>query len=72
MGIEAVRKASGEFAQKQKEGTKYDQKNYIRKREGIEQVPNDLRFRAVSYLPSKGTDDYDDSVFLWFLQRFRK
>ena len=41
----------------------FAQKNYIRKREGPQQVPIDLRSQAVSYSPLGETDDFEDSDF---------
>ena len=58
------------FVGRQKAGMESAQKNYIRKRDEIKQVVNDLGFRRDSISPVKETGDFDDSDFYGFCSDF--
>ena len=64
--IGKIRNALGEFAQQQKEGRKFAQKNYLRKRNENKRVANDLRVGAVSDLPLKEAGGFDGTDFMGF------
>ena len=62
----------GDFVRHQKEGTKFEKRNYRRKENEIKDVVRDLRLRYKSISPLKDTDGSDGEERRGFFGDFEK